>query len=199
MRAATTADRPLPRPGAGEVLPVVVLLTLAAGCWVVTANRMEGMDMGPGTDLGGLGWFAGVWATMMAAMMLPSLAPIGLAYAGAVRHAAAAGRARATAATLLFAAGFLLPWLAAGLAAYVLIEGGRSLDLALLAWDDAGPYLAGAVIVGAALYELTPVKATCLRHCRSRGSSSRACAQNRSRRCERESTTEDSASAAAGP
>ena len=30
---------------------------------------------GPGTDLGGLGWFAIVWVTMMAAMRLPSLSP----------------------------------------------------------------------------------------------------------------------------
>jgi predicted metal-binding membrane protein len=166
VRAATSTDRLLPRPGAGEVVPVVVLIALATGCWVVTASRMEGMDMGPGTDLGGLGWFAGVWATMMAAMMLPSLTPIGLACAGAVRQVAEAGRARATAATLLFAAGFLLPWLAAGLGAYALIEGVRSLDLGVFAWDDAGQYLAGGVIVGAAIYALTPLKATCLRHCR---------------------------------
>jgi predicted metal-binding membrane protein len=168
MRAVTTTttDHSPAHPGAGEALPVVVLIALATGCWLVTANRMEGMDMGPGTDLGGLGWFAGVWATMMAAMMLPSLAPMGLACAGAVRQVAGAGRARATAATLLFAAGFLLPWLTAGLGAYALIEGVRSLDLGVLAWDDAGRYVAGGVIVGAAIYELTPVKATCLRHCR---------------------------------
>jgi predicted metal-binding membrane protein len=127
---------------------------------------MEGMDMGPGTDLGGLGWFAGVWVTMMAAMMLPSLAPMGLARARAARNVEGAGRVRATAATVLFAAGFLLPWLIAGLGAYALIEAVRSLDLGVLAWDEGGRYLAGGVIVGAAIYELTPAKATCLRHCR---------------------------------
>jgi len=46
------------------------------------------------------------------------------------------------------------------------IEGVRSLDLGLLAWDRAGQYIAGGVILGAALYELTPVKARCLGHCR---------------------------------
>jgi predicted metal-binding membrane protein len=51
--------------------------------------------------------------------------------------------------------------------AYGLIQGVRSLDLAWLAWDEDGQYGAGAVILGAALYELTPVKATCLRHCRN--------------------------------
>jgi predicted metal-binding membrane protein len=165
MRAAS-ADRSFPLARAGQAWPVAVLIALAAGCWVVTANRMEGMDMGPGTDLGGLGWFAGVWVTMMAAMMLPSLAPMGLVCSGAARDLGGARRARATAATVAFSAGFLLPWLIAGLAAYALIEAVRSLDLAVLAWREAGRYLAGAVIVGAAIYELTPAKAICLRHCR---------------------------------
>src|SRR5436309_1976214 len=42
---------------------------------------MRGMDMGPGTDLGGLGWFLGIWVTMMAAMMLPSALPVVLLFA----------------------------------------------------------------------------------------------------------------------
>ena len=56
----------------------VLLIAVAAACWAITVQRMRGMDMGPGTDLGGLGWFAVVWATMMAAMMLPSLVPMAL-------------------------------------------------------------------------------------------------------------------------
>jgi predicted metal-binding membrane protein len=123
-------------------------------CWAITAQRMQGMDMGPGTDLGGLGWFAVVWATMMAAMMLPSLVPMALAYA------------RTSAATFVFACGYLLTWLGAGLLAYAAIQGVRSLDVGWLAWDRAGPYVAGGVILFAALYELTPVKSACLRHCR---------------------------------
>jgi predicted metal-binding membrane protein len=127
----------------------------------VTLDRMQGMDMGPGTDLGGLGWFVGVWATMMAAMMLPSLSPMAVAYS----RGAGAG-VRPVAGASLFAVGYLLVWLAAGLLAYALIEGVRSLGLGLLAWDSAGRYVAGGVIVGAALYEFTPMKARCLRHCR---------------------------------
>jgi len=34
---------------------------------------MAGMDAGPGSDLGGPGWFAATWALMMAAMMLPAV------------------------------------------------------------------------------------------------------------------------------
>jgi predicted metal-binding membrane protein len=165
MRVATTTGRSLPGPGFREAGPALILIAVGAACWVVTADRMDGMDMGPGTELGALGWFVGVWATMMAAMMLPSLVPMGAAYARAdAATGSAAGRRFAT--TVAFAAGYLLPWIAAGLAAYALIEGIRSLDPGFLAWDKAGPYVAGGVIAGAALYELTPVKATCLRHCR---------------------------------
>jgi predicted metal-binding membrane protein len=142
-----------------------VLIAVAAACWTITIRRMQGMDMGPGTDLGGLGWFAVVWVTMMAAMMLPSLVPAALTYARAV-GGAGPRRASATVATSLFTGGYLLTWLGAGVLAYALIEGVRSLDLSWLAWDEGGPYVAGAVIVAAALYQLTPAKARCLRHCR---------------------------------
>ena len=146
---------------ASAVGPVLLLVAFAGIAWVVTVDRMQGMDMGPGTALGALGWFAGVWATMMAAMMLPSLSPMAVAYSRG-----AGGGVRPVAGTGLFAIGYLLVWLAAGLLAYALIEGVRSLDLGLLAWDWAGRYIAGGVILGAALYELTPVKARCLRQCR---------------------------------
>jgi len=155
------------RRGRGERLmraaPGLLLVAVAAGCWVITARRMQGMDMGPGTELGGLGWFAGVWATMMAAMMLPSLVPMASAYAGASRDADAS---LPTAASGTFAFGYLLTWAGAGVVAYGVIQGVRALALPWLAWDRAGPYVAGGVIVGAALYELTALKWKCLRHCR---------------------------------
>ena len=72
---------------------------------------MAGMDGGPGTDLGALGWFLGVWVVMMAAMMFPSLAPTIALYARMTRGA---GSDRA----LLFTAAYLLVWGAAGVVAY---------------------------------------------------------------------------------
>src|SRR4051794_4912500 len=114
-----------------RLTPAIVLIAVAAAGWAITARRMQGMDMGPGTDLGGLGWFAVVWATMMAAMMLPSLVPMGLAYARSSRDARASSP---TAAACVFAGGYLLTWLGAGVLAYALIQGVRSLDLSWLAW-----------------------------------------------------------------
>jgi hypothetical protein len=46
---------------------VAILLALATLAWWLRAARMAGMDAGPGTDLGALGWFLGVWMVMMAA------------------------------------------------------------------------------------------------------------------------------------
>jgi predicted metal-binding membrane protein len=159
-----TAVSPPAREWMRRFTPGVALIAVAAVAWAITARRMQGMDMGPGTDLGGLGWFAGVWGTMMAAMMLPSLVPMASAYAGATRRAR---REPAAAASASFALGYLLTWLAAGVAAYALIRAVRSLDLSWLAWHRGGPYVAGGVIVGAALYELTPLKSVCLSHCRN--------------------------------
>src|SRR5437870_8049140 len=81
-----------------------VLVAAAVAAWAVTVDRMRGMDAGPGTDLGGLGWYLGVWVTMTAAMMLPSAAP-------AAGHVARlAGRVP----TLLFTAGYLAVWTGCG-------------------------------------------------------------------------------------
>jgi predicted metal-binding membrane protein len=159
-----TMNRGMAHRRLGRIIPAILLLAVAAVCWAITARRMQGMDMGPGTDLGSLGWFATVWLTMMAAMMLPSLVPMALTYARASRKA---GASSPTAASAIFACGYLLTWLGAGVLGYALIRGVRSLDLSWLAWDEGGPYVAGAVILGAALYELTPAKSTCLRHCRN--------------------------------
>jgi predicted metal-binding membrane protein len=139
------------------------IAAVAAIAWVVTVNRMSGMDMGPGTDLGTLGWFFFVWVAMMAAMMLPSMAPAAITFAGTEARA----RKRPYARTAVFAAGYLVPWALFGVLAYAVVEGARSLDLGFLSWSEGGPYVAGGVIVAAALYELTALKRTCLHHCRN--------------------------------
>jgi predicted metal-binding membrane protein len=149
-------------------LTAVFLLGVAAIAWLVTVDRMDGMDMGPGTDLGSFGWFAGIWAVMMAAMMLPSLVPMAGAYARRARGGAVGVTPQSLFGTTLFTAGYLFAWVVTGLVAWTIFEVVSSLDLGFLAWDDGGRYVAGAVIGAAALYELTPMKKECLRHCRDR-------------------------------
>jgi predicted metal-binding membrane protein len=147
-----------------KVSPVgiaAVLLGLALVSWIVTFNRMRGMDAGPGTDLGGLGWFLGIWVTMMAAMMLPSVAPMVLAYARV-------GRARAARTpTAVFVSAYFAAWAVYGVIAYGVFRLIDAVDMGALAWDRAGPYVAGGAIVAAGVYQLTPLKDVCLRHCRS--------------------------------
>ena len=63
-----------------QLAPLGVLLALAVVAWLVTQDRMAGMESVPGMSLGALGFFATVWVVMMAAMMFPSVAPTVLMY-----------------------------------------------------------------------------------------------------------------------
>jgi predicted metal-binding membrane protein len=164
---SATLRRPAALPNAIRVGLVLGLFVLAALSWAVTDDRMAGMDAGPGTDLGGLGWFLGVWVLMMSAMMFPSIVPMVVMYARVQDGRRRRGEGAPAGATAVFIAGYLIVWSAAGLLGYAIVELVRDLDPAFLAWDEAGPYVAGAVIVGAAIYQLTPLKDVCLRHCRS--------------------------------
>jgi predicted metal-binding membrane protein len=134
-----------------------VLVAGAGAAWIVTVERMRGMDAGPGTDLGSLGWYLGIWVTMTAAMMLPTAVPAARRVARLARRAPA----------LLFTAGYLAVWTVYGLVAYGVYQVIASLDLGWLAWNRGGPYAAGAVIAAAGIYELTPLKRRCLEQCRS--------------------------------
>ena len=63
--------------------------------------------------------------------------------------------------------GYLVTWAAFGLGAYALFRLVRTHDPAFLAWDRSGPYVAGAAIAFAGVYQLTPLKRACLRGCRT--------------------------------
>jgi predicted metal-binding membrane protein len=141
-----------------EIGLVAALGALAAAGWVVTAVRMRGMDAGPNTDPGALGFFIGVWVTMMAAMMLPAAAPMVVIYARLQRPRAAVG---------LFAAGYLALWTAAGVVACALAVAARRSSFDALAWHRDGRYAAAGVLAAAALYQVTPWKERCLARCRA--------------------------------
>jgi predicted metal-binding membrane protein len=139
---------------------VALLFAVAAVSWWWTGDRMRGMDDGPWTGLGSFGWFLGVWVVMMAAMMFPSVAPTIALYARMTK-------ARTRLAPIVFAAGYLLTWAAAGVVAYVIGVALASISGDLFAWDRAGRWTAGGMLVVAAVYELTPLKDVCLGKCRS--------------------------------
>jgi predicted metal-binding membrane protein len=144
---------------------VAWLLTVILVTWLITIERMRGMDGGPGTDLGGFVAFVGVWATMMAAMMLPSVAPMVLLVdrLSQEKDTRAWGRSIPVA----FTAAYITVWVLVGAIAYGLDRVVSTVDTGALAWDRAGPYVAGVVVVAAGVYQLGPLKTVCLRHCRS--------------------------------
>jgi predicted metal-binding membrane protein len=137
-----------------------LLFGLSAVAWWSTVDRMRGMDDGPGTELGTLGWFLIVWIVMMAAMMFPSVSPTVALYSRMTRR-------RAPMAPLVFASGYLLTWTAAGLFAFGISDAGSGLLGEQLSWDRAGRWVAGGTLVLAAVYEITPLKDACLGKCRS--------------------------------
>ncbi len=144
-----------------------LLLALALVGWIVTDERMRGMDAGPGTDPGALGFYVTAWVVMMGAMMFPSIAPMVLMHARIQDGKRAKGEPAASGATAAFVGGYLLTWSIAGLAGYSALALGHELAPDFLAWNEAGPYVAGGVILAAAIYQLTPLKDVCLIKCRS--------------------------------
>ena len=139
---------------------VALLFGLAALGWWWTGDQMRGMDEGPWTGLGSFGWFLGIWVVMMAAMMFPSVSPTVALYSRMTRQ-------RSPLSPLLFAAGYLLTWAAAGILAFGIGVALGSISGDLFVWGRAGRWTAGATLVVAAVYELTPLKDVCLGKCRS--------------------------------
>jgi len=158
-------------PGSGDLAPafaavrtgiglVALLFVLAGLGWWWTIDQMRGMDDGPWSGLGTFGWFVGVWVVMMAAMMLPSVAPTIALYSRMTR-------ARSPLSPLLFAAGYLATWAGVGVLAFAAALAANRVAGDVLAWDGAGRWIAGATLVVAAVYQLTPLKDVCLGKCRS--------------------------------
>ncbi|HEU5306201.1 MAG TPA: DUF2182 domain-containing protein [Acidimicrobiia bacterium] len=139
---------------------VALLFVLAAVGWWWTADQMRGMDNGPWTDLGAFGWFFSVWVVMMAAMMFPSVAPTVALYSRMTRQ-------RSPLLPVLFAAGYLVTWAGAGLLVFATRAGVDALGDNVLGWNRAGRWGAGATLLLAAVYQLTPLKDVCLGKCRS--------------------------------
>jgi predicted metal-binding membrane protein len=129
---------------AATAAALTATLGLAAASWVVAVRQMSGMDMGVATRLGSFAFFVALWVLMMAAMMLPGAAP------AVLKCAQASGRVRAVP---LFVGSYLFVWTLVGVAVYAL-------------YRPHGPLAAGAVVIAAGVYELTPVKQRFRRRCR---------------------------------
>jgi predicted metal-binding membrane protein len=142
-------------------IPAVLLALAVAGWWWSVrmaqdagsgAGGMTGMQAGVSA-----GAFVVAWIAMMAAMMLPAVLPVVKLYA----RAAARGRAAPTG---FFVLGYLAVWAAMAAPAYF---AWRALDDPLTMGRPWVARVAGATFLAAAVWQLTPLKTVCLRHCRS--------------------------------
>jgi len=135
---------------------------------------METMDMGGGQMMAmapdwtlayGLVVFA-MWAVMMVAMMLPSAAPVTLLIASIGRKRREAGAATGIS-TAPFVLGYLAVWLAFSATATLLQWRLDAAELLSETMALASTLVAGGVLILAGIYQWTPLKQACLRHCRS--------------------------------
>ena len=133
------------------------LLVLAAAAWAATLVIARGMGGMSGTMGFGVGVFVAVWTLMMAAMMLPSVAPVASLYARSMSD----DRAMRITGLII---GYFVVWAAAGVPAFGLAW--------LTSWLDThhpgvAHGLAVAIFAGCGVYQLTGLKDRCLAHCRS--------------------------------
>ena len=120
-------------------------------------DSMAGMDSMSGDHMLSLGAFLVAWVAMMAAMMFPAVSPVVRLYG----RASAAGRVAPLPA---FVAGYIAVWAAIGLPGYA---GWRVLMDPIAEGRTWAGRLAGVVLIVAAVWQVTPLKSVCLRHCRS--------------------------------
>ena len=161
--AAPALERALRR---DRVLVAAGLIAVIAGAWAYTLAG-AGMDMTL-PSAGGIATLSltfAMWWVMMAAMMLPAAAPTVLLFAAVNRKSGERGHPIVPSG--VFAAGYVAAWggfsaVAAG--AQAALERGGLLTPML---SSAGTYLGAALLIAAGIYQMTPLKYACLRHCRA--------------------------------
>ena len=131
------------------------------------ANMVPAGMAGAGWSLAGFVVFVVAWAVMMAAMMFPAAAPMVLLFQATATRRKAAGRAFVP--TWIFVGGYLLVWTAIGGITWILVQAASDVagQLGAVHRQTWAPLALGTVVVIAGLYQLTPLKRVCLKHCRS--------------------------------
>jgi predicted metal-binding membrane protein len=135
----------------------IALFSLAALAWAAAIARAHQLGNGTGTMGMSLLSFIVMWSLMMSAMMLPAVALVASLYAQTIREARWAR-------VPMFVAGYLVVWALAGVPAFGVL---RVVDHVVGNSAMTMRIIAGVVFVAAGIYQLTPLKDICLRHCRS--------------------------------
>lgn len=156
-----------------RLIVVAGLVTLAALAWLyivhtaagMTAHAGMAMPMAPAWDIDGTASLALMWIVMMIAMMVPSVAPVILLFAGVARRRRIQGVLAAP--VSVFTLGYLLAWTGYAVLAAVTQSALHSAALLSPAMKSASPLLGGAILILAGVYQWLPLKGACLSHCRS--------------------------------
>jgi predicted metal-binding membrane protein len=127
-------------------MPWIAVAALAAAAWAVTVALATTMGNGPGTMGLALPPFLGLWIVMMAAMMLPSAAPVAVLWVRLISGSSAVltHAARMSA----FLAGYLLAWAACGAVADAALAGTGRL---VIASPGSARWLGLAILAGAGI------------------------------------------------
>ena len=145
---------------------VTVLLAVAAMGAVATAWTGDAlMTMPPRGSAGYAAMLFVMWWAMMLAMMLPGATPAVLTFAALARRLDKSGAAGLD--TAAFASGYVTVWTGFSAAATAVHLGlSRAFGFTgMMALTSTA--LGGAILVAAGLYQLSPLKSSCLSHCQS--------------------------------
>ena len=172
LEAVLRRDRLILLVGLGAVVALAWGWLLLGAGMDMTAFEMTAMAGMDGWLMQPAAWTPGyavlmffMWWVMMAAMMLPAAAPMLLLFARLNRNGGAAGSPVAPAD--LFALGYLVAWGGFSAAAVALQWGMESLRLLSPMLETTNVWLGAGILAAAGLWQLTPAKLACLRHCRS--------------------------------
>jgi predicted metal-binding membrane protein len=162
-------------------LTAITALAWADLVWLASDMWMGGMDMNGFRMIpAGRGWMMpasepwkpfefgymlAMWFVMMIGMMTPSVAPMILIYARVGRQAAA--QDKPFAASVWFAAGYLLAWAAFSLAATLAQWALERAALLTPMMESTSHRLGGVALIAAGLYQWTPLKDACLSYCQA--------------------------------
>ena len=149
-------------------MAAAALLVVTGFAWISVVRDATSMSMvapGASPSAAEAAAFCAQWGVMMAAMMLPSAAPMILLYRTVSQRLSAEGDRVIPVA--LFTAVYLLAWFAFGLPVYGAYLAVGALAARWPSFEAAMPYMLAVVLAAAGLYQLSHTKRGCLRHCES--------------------------------
>lgn len=165
-------------PRRDRIIVLSGLAVITALSWAYVASLaldMQNMNMNMGTEMAmprmvawgvaDFGLTFVMWAVMMVAMMTPSAAPMILMFAGINRRRRKQQVSYVP--TSVFLLGYLVVWAAFSVLATAAQWGLHTASLLSPMMATTSPILGGVLLLSAGIYQCTPLKHACLRHCRS--------------------------------